>query len=229
MPLILHLETATSVCSVALSRGSSLLGMRETSEGMVHGERLAVYIHELLEEKGVAPADLDAISISIGPGSYTGLRVGLSTAKGMAFGLDIPIITLSTLDILARASRKENDANWHLAAIDARRNEVYALSTGPEGAIYRGPEPLILDVDDVFKWLPDHSASIRVSGDGASKVIRLWGAYGVIDSGIRCSARHMPEMALACWESRQFADLVFVEPDYLKPANVTTPVQRPIL
>ncbi len=229
MALILHIETATSVCSVALSRGNTLLGIRETSEGLVHGERLAVYIQALLDETGVKPSDLDAISVSIGPGSYTGLRVGLSTAKGMSFGLNIPIITLSTLEILARASCLESDAHWHLAVIDARRNEVYALVTGPDGAIHRGPEPLVLDEDDMQKWLPDLQASIVVSGDGAPKVVEHWGAFGVVDGGLRCSARYMTDMAMANWEAARFADLVFVEPEYLKPANITTPLQRPLL
>lgn len=229
MAMILHIETATSVCSVALSRDNQLLGGKESHEGLVHGELLAVYIRDLLQQTGIQPAELHAISVSMGPGSYTGLRVGLSTAKGMALGLGIPILALPTLEILARTSFEQDRNAWHLAAIDARRNEVYALLINPQGRISRGPEPLILDEEDFKGWFPENAVSIVVCGDGAPKVVRQWSESGIRDNQLRCSAQHMIPMALKAWEACEYADLVYAEPFYLKPPNITIPTLKPLL
>lgn len=227
MALILHLETATSVCSAALARDGVLLDIEESFDGLVHGEMLAVYIDRLLRRAGLSPRDLNAVAVSMGPGSYTGLRVGLSTAKGMAFALGIHLIAIPTLESLAEALRTEAPGRWQLAALDARREEVYALLADPEGTVVRGPEPLILNETSAFDWLPQGCSTPWVGGDGAGKVIRWWG-FSESEAGgtLRCSARHLIGPALVRWQADAFADLAYCEPEYLKPANVTTPRQN---
>lgn len=229
MALILHLETATAVCSAALARDGELIAIEESAEGLVHGEMLAVYIDRILQRTGLMPRDLDAVAVSAGPGSYTGLRVGLSTAKGMCYALRIPLISIPTLEALAAALRQEAPGTWQLAAIDARRQEVYALLADPQGNVVRGPEPLILDQTPAAEWLPAESTMPRIGGDGAEKVIGHWAFPKEVAGGtLRCSARHLVMPACARWDSKDFADLAYAEPVYLKPANVTEPRQRPL-
>jgi len=133
MALILHIETATPVCSTALSRDGILLDFRETNDPRSHASRLSPYIQDLMVSNKLDYSDLDAIALSMGPGSYTGLRIGASTAKGIAFGADIPIIGVSTLKALAnRVIREVAELGKDLSnsilcpMLDARRMEVYS-------------------------------------------------------------------------------------------------------
>jgi tRNA threonylcarbamoyladenosine biosynthesis protein TsaB len=228
MALILHLETATAVCSAALGQDGELVAIEESGEGLVHGEMLAVYIDRVLRRAQMTPRELDAVAVSMGPGSYTGLRVGLSTAKGMCFALGIPLIAIPTLEALALALQAEVPGRWQLAALDARRQEVYALLADPEGRVVRGPEPLVLDQTPAGAWLPQGCTAPRVGGDGSEKVIHNWNFTPEEAGGtLRCSARHLMAPALTRWNAGDFADLAYSEPVYLKPANVTEPRQRP--
>jgi len=226
--LILHIETATAVCSAALARNGELIAIEETAEGLVHGEMLAVYIDRILRRAALKPAELEAVAVSMGPGSYTGLRVGLSTAKGMCYALGIPLIAVPTLEALVGALRAEAPGQWQMAALDARRQEVYALLADPDGHVVRGPEPLILDQTSPEDWLPSGCAIPRTGGDGSEKVLRIW-SFPEQEAGgtLRCSARHLIAPALARWDAGDLADLAYSEPVYLKPANVTEPRQRP--
>jgi tRNA threonylcarbamoyladenosine biosynthesis protein TsaB len=225
MALILHLETATGVCAAALARDGSVLSLRETDQGLVHGERLAPLIEEILTETGASPRQLSAIAVSIGPGSYTGLRVGLSTAKGMAMGLGIPLIAVPTLEALAEGTLLAFPGHWVMPAIDARRLEVYAALFDHRGRQVREPQPLILDQTEAHSWLPEGRGSVLSCGDGAAKVPAVWSGTEVVDSGIRCSAAHLVAPAWRSWQEGRFADLTLLEPAYLKPAHVTKPVK----
>ena len=124
MSLILSIETSTTLCSVALHRSGHLLDTRESMEEGAHAKQLTLLIQALLASQAISGKDLDAIAVSAGPGSYTGLRIGLSTAKGLCFGLDKPLIALDTLKILAN-SRKGKAFEYFIPMIDARRMEVY--------------------------------------------------------------------------------------------------------
>ena len=131
MALILCLETATTNCSVALSENGSVIAFREdTSKQYSHAERLHVFINEVLEETEYGLSDLDAIAVSKGPGSYTGLRIGVSAAKGLCFSLDVPLLAIPTLAILA--SQVADDVDFIVPMIDARRMEVYAMVLNKE-------------------------------------------------------------------------------------------------
>lgn len=225
MALILLLETATAVCSVGLARDGVLLSLRETDEGLVHGELLAPFIQEMLQSTGHRPADLAAVAVSTGPGSYTGLRVGLSTAKGIALGAGIPLIALPTLNLLAAAVRRSHPDSWIMPAIDARRQEVYAALYDPDGEEVLAPAPVVLDQVTGRSWLPPGNIRVLACGDGAAKIPLVWGEDLAQDSGVRCSAAHMAEEAQKAWQARRFTDPALAEPVYLKPAHVTTPVK----
>ncbi len=227
MALILLIETATANCSAALARDGVVLSERSSDDGYVHAELLAVFIQECLDEVKVKASDLEAIGVSIGPGSYTGLRVGLSTAKGLAYGLQIPILPIPTLEALARtAAAHHPEAYAWFSAIDARRAEVYLYRKGPGDA--QGPSPVILDTTPWTTWLDSPVGEVVVSGDGASKVVDWWAIPGVKDCGIRCAARHLMELAEELYEQGNWEDIAYLEPQYLKPPNVTIP-KSPVL
>jgi tRNA threonylcarbamoyladenosine biosynthesis protein TsaB len=226
MALILNIESATAVCSVALSESGQVIAQRETSEGLVHSEKLAVYIAEVLEASGYPAGSLEAVAVSIGPGSYTGLRVGLSTAKGLCYGLGIPLIGLPTLMSLARAGiRAYPGEGYQLSCIDARREEVYALLTDAQGVVVKGPVPLILDETDPALWLGHREGPIWVSGDATAKVIRHWGQGDVRPTEVVCSARHLAELAEEAFTAGEFAPIAYIEPLYLKDPNITKPTK----
>ena len=129
MAIILHIETATTVCSVALSENGKLLSLKEENKGLKHAENITLFIMHVLKESGKKITDLDAVALSSGPGSYTGLRIGTSTAKGLCYALDKPLISVSTLQSLAlNAITKTSDASaLYCPMIDARRMEVSVL------------------------------------------------------------------------------------------------------
>lgn len=222
MALILLIETATANCSAALARDGEILAVRSSDDGYVHAERLAVYIQECLEEAMIAPSELEGIGVSIGPGSYTGLRVGLSTAKGMAYGLDIPVLPVSTLEAIALACAKQYPgASCYLSAIDARRSEVYMFSL--QEGLEKGPVPVILDQVGWTSWVKDGEEYVYVGGDGTAKLIELWPDAPLQETQIRCSAIHLADLAEHAYQSGKWADLAYIEPLYLKPPNVTVP------
>ena len=136
MALILSIETGTDICSVALANDGELMALRESDEGRDHAKKVALFVDELLRETGVQPADLDAIAVGKGPGSYTGLRIGVSFAKGLCYALGIPLLAIDSLRSLAACLVEEHEAgivdveDWDNSVlcpmIDARRMEVYA-------------------------------------------------------------------------------------------------------
>lgn len=222
-PLLLTMETATRLCSVAVGRGDRVLALRETdTERPAHAERLHVFIAEVMEEAGFALKDLDAVAVGIGPGSYTGLRIGLSTAKGLCYALDRPIIGLSTLGTLVSAARGAHGSLpgtlWPM--VDARRMEVFARPCDAQGQPLADASPLILDES----WAAGNGMRV-VFGDGADKAAHLWAANASIIHlpGIRPSAAAMLPDALARSNARQVDDLAYLVPDYGKAAHVGNP------
>ncbi len=227
MALILLIETATANCSAAITRDGTVLAERSSDDGYVHAELLAVFIRECLDEAGIQPGDLDAIGVSIGPGSYTGLRVGLSTAKGLAYGLNIPVLPVPTLASLARAAEERYPGAFaYLSAIDARRTEVYLYRSAPGNP--QGPIPVILDQIPWSTWLETPEGDVLVCGDGAPKLVEYWSVPGLKDCGIRCAARHLRGLAEELYQAGDWADIAYLEPQYLKPPNVTIP-KSPVL
>ncbi len=222
-PLLLTIETATKLCSVALGRGEQLLALREIdSEKLAHAEKVNVFIAGLMEEAGLALKDLDAVAVGIGPGSYTGLRIGLSASKGLCYALDKPIIGLSTLGTLVASARMHHNelqgTLWPM--IDARRMEVFAQPYSCDGDPLAAPAPLILDEN----WAADPAPRV-VFGDGADKAIELWAGYQGITHlpGVRPSAATMLLRAQERFNAGSFDDLAYLVPEYGKAANVSQP------
>lgn len=224
-PLLLTIETATKLCSVALGRGEQLLAIREIdSEKLAHAEKVNVFIAEVMEGAGLPLTDLDAVAVGIGPGSYTGLRIGLSAAKGLCYALDKPIIGLSTLGTLVAAARQQygpfTGTLWPM--IDARRMEVFAQPYSTEGQALADAAPLILDE----AWAARPEARV-VFGDGADKAAQLWaGQADIIHMpGIHPSAVYMLAGALECYQSQRFDNLAYLVPEYGKGANVNVAIK----
>ena len=220
---LLHIETSTAVCSVALSRGREVLACRDIAEGMNHAAILVPLIKELMAEVGWRPSSLQAISVSSGPGSYTGLRVGSSTAKAMAYTLEIPLVAVPTLRALAvEAFRRHPAASWALPMIDARRNEVYAALYDRSMFEAWPVSSVILDLAFFETSLPT-SGQIICCGDGALKIGDLTSglAHVTSDPEILCSAGLQVGPACDLLDQREFADVLHFVPYYHKPPNIT--------
>ena len=194
---------------------------------MQHAAMLAPLIAKMLHRAGIAPADLSAIAVSSGPGSYTGLRVGGATAKAMAYALGKPLIAVSTLNALADAALLAHpDAEFFLPMIDARRDEVYAALYNRDLEIVWSDASVILDESFFTETLPTEG-KIICCGDGAlktgGKAPNLSGGRNnlQVDPKIQCSARHLQRLALAAFERGQLQDSLHYVPFYLKPPNIT--------
>ena len=222
---ILYIETSTAVCSVALSRDHALVAYQDMEEGMNHTARLAPAISELLQRASIKPTDLEAIAVSSGPGSYTGLRVGSSTAKAMAYSLGIPIIAVPTLAALARAVfDKHPEAVYALPMIDARRKEVYtALYDQTLTAVW--PVSSAILEETFFVEKVPREVIVYSCGDGSLKIgdVVSAGIQLKVDPEIMCSGRHLINPALDLWAAGLVEDPLHFVPYYLKPPNITQP------
>ncbi len=227
MSTILHIETTTKVCSVALSRDGELLALRENEgEGYSHSSLLTVYMDEALREAGLKPGGLSAVSVSQGPGSYTGLRIGVSAAKGLCYALDIPLIAVDTMAAIAREAlrhlggRRETidpvAPNTLLCPmIDARRMEVYCTLFDAGLKVVEKTKALVLDENSFRNHLCDRT--IFFFGDGAHKFAQLPGhPNALILPEVKPSARGMIPEAEKKFADKDFADLAYFEPFYLK-------------
>lgn len=211
---ILHIETATKVCSVAVSLNGKLLSFKETqADGFIHSEALTGFIQEALNASGILISDLNAVSFSSGPGSYTGLRIGLSTAKGICFALKIPLISVATLDALFSLVPK-SDKNI-IPMLDARRMEVYAAVYNSNGEVIQALDAIVLDETSFSSFEP-----FTILGDGLEKCKELW-AHRPIEwrEDLFTSARGQVSIAYQKFQENKFEDLAYFTPIYLKDAN----------
>lgn len=225
MALLLAFDTATPYLSVVLARaGRPLASRTDASPKLSHAEQINVFIAELMREAGHALADLDAVAVGIGPGSYTGLRIGLSAAKGLCFALEKPLIGMGTLEVLfAEAQCKQGlfaDGDLLFPMVDARRMEVYTRPFSPTGEPLGAMVPVVLDMP----WCQDRGKEgrVHVFGDGADKAEALWEACPDIThlSGICPGVEGLAKCAEAHFRDGRFADLAYLVPEYGKPANV---------
>lgn len=220
MALLLHLETATKVCSVALSRDGVCIALKETEEeGYSHGENLTLFIRDVLQEVDLEMKDLDAVSLASGPGSYTGLRIGAATAKGICYALNIPLIAIDALTSLCELAReKHSDINL-CAMIDARRMEVFSLIRDASNAVLKPISADVLEGDSYQQWAP-----FVYFGDGATKFKELWEKRNVVlDDSIRSSALGQIRLAHEKYQAKEFEDVAYWEPYYLKDFVVQAP------
>ena len=223
MALILYIETATSVCAVALSQDGKLVAEKHTSEPRAHAQMLTVFIDELLAEAGFAYEHLDAICVSKGPGSYTGLRIGVAVAKGLCYALDKPLIAINTLysmtacmkEQLKQISIPDKNDILFCPMIDARRMEVYTAVYDPQLEEITSTKALVIDINSFTEFRDNR---LIFFGDGSSKIIT------VIDPTLNAefiddfifNATGMLMQANHRFTLQQFEDLAYFEPYYLK-------------
>ena len=218
MERIVLIETSTALCSTALAENGAIISYRESSAPKAHASLTAVFIKEMLEERGLSPQDCDAFCVSMGPGSYTGLRVGVSTAKGLCFGSGKPLMAVGTLDTLVAQTREipglDGDLKYVIPMIDARRMEVYTAVFTPEGKQLTPTAPAIIDENSFAEQL--EQGQCLFIGDGAGKcadVIRHPNAH-FIQCNPKASAMLIP--AISAYKEKRFEDVAYFEPFYLK-------------
>jgi tRNA threonylcarbamoyladenosine biosynthesis protein TsaB len=217
---ILHIETATQVCSVALSSGNELLQLKESSEKNSHSTTVTVFIDEVMKSAGISFPELDAIAVSMGPGSYTGLRIGVSTAKGICYAVDKPLIAIGTLHSMAAGAKKGMEPattpTLLCPMIDARRMEVYTALYSTDLKVSREIRAEIIDENSFRDELAQYQ--IWFFGDGAAKCKPILGSHPnarFIDD-FQPSAAHMVNIAEEKFHRSEFEDVVYFEPYYLK-------------
>ena len=223
MAYILHIETSTKQCSVALAyRGKPLSSRVLNSESFSHNEKLHLFISEVLEEANLKPKQLDAISVSKGPGSYTGLRIGVAAAKGFCFALDIPLIALNSLEILVQGVTQA-EVELIIPMMDARRMEVYtAIFDGSKNWINQ-TSALVLNQDSFKEIVKDKT--VLFLGNGTNKFQELIPEINLTHS-FENNFPNAIDMVELTWEkyiSEDFESLAYFEPFYLKDFQTTTP------
>lgn len=229
MARILSLETSTSICSVALHECGALLALAEIKEPGAHAEKLVLLVDEVFEKAGLNFRDLDAVAVSQGPGSYTGLRIGVSTAKGIAYGLDIPLIGINTLQAMA-ASQPLNPGEFVVAVLDARRKEVYTQTFGDSLQEITSIEAVILE-GGVFASVLE-KGKVYFVGDGVEKVkeeIQHENALFVEDWASSLSAKNMGAIAFEKFARQEWEDLAYFVPNYLKEFKALQSTKNPLL
>ena len=221
--IILHIETSTNICSIAVSENGQCLFSKSDSEGMNHAALLSVFIAEAMEFLKSTSKKPDAVAVSSGPGSYTGLRIGVSTAKGLCYGLDIPLIAVSTLEVLTANALQitETTANsLFCPMIDARRMEVYAAIYNQEGIIQREISADIIDENSYNEILESHI--VYFFGNGAEKCkATLTHVNARFIDGMYPLAENMIVLAEKAYNEKKFVDVAYFEPFYLKEFYTT--------
>lgn len=221
---ILHLETATEVCSVALAKDGQLLAYKNSSEAYVHSSQLTIYIQEVLAAAKVSMQDLSAVAISQGPGSYTGLRVGAATAKGICFALNIPLIAVSSLKSIAWGmAAKFPDGILYIPMIDARRMEVYMAVYDSDLHEVEAARAQVIDDSTLLKYIGPKSQAICLAGNGTDKLKSMFEYQEVIFGETYSDSRYMVDLAYEKFLQGMLEDVAYFEPFYLKPPNITVP------
>lgn len=223
--MILHIETSTNVCSVALSENGTCLFSKSNAEGMNHAALLSVFIAEALEVLKSTDKKLDAVAVSSGPGSYTGLRIGVSTAKGLCYGYGIPLIAVSTLEVItAQALQLIKDAENALFCpmIDARRMEVYAAFYNAKGEIKREILADIIDSDSYSEILANQPVYFFGNGADKCKTTLTHPNARFIDDLVPLAENMIP-LAETAFAEKRFEDVAYFEPFYLKEFHTTAP------
>ena len=229
MSLILNIETATNICSVALAKHGKLISLKESKQDKSHAELLTVFIENILNTYKLKASSLDAVAVSKGPGSYTGLRIGVSTAKGICYGINKPLIGICTLQAMAygvcgacvsrfktvaRIKRiKQN--SWFCPMIDARRQEVYSAFFDNKNQLKREVSADIIETNS-YKDILDERKVIFF-GNGSEKcknILKSKNAFFI--DNISPSAKNMLVLSEKAFNNKKFEDTAYFEPFYLK-------------
>ncbi len=224
--LILQIDTSTTICSVALSENGETLAVIDLDEPNAHAAKLTILIAEILKQTDRTMQDLSAVAVSMGPGSYTGLRIGVSTAKGLCYALDIPLIAINTLEALFLGYKEQfglKEQEAYLPMLDARRMEVYTAVYDHNADLVKATSAEIIDVDYFNELLSSYSR-VHLFGSGADKFEDLFGATERVHilTGFQDSAAFLSQLAFDKFQKKQFEDVAYFEPFYLKDFVVTT-------
>ena len=215
MAIILNIETATAVCSVEVAKDGKVIACQEANEGMAHAEKVTVFIRDIMERVSLPLSALDAIAIGSGPGSYTGLRIGTATAKGLCYTLDKPLISVPILKAMAMAAAKKLNRSdvVYCPLIDARRLEVYTALYDSTGKEILPVHAKILDENSFSEY-----KAIAFFGDGMPKMKSLFPADSskIWMEEIYASALNICEFAEEMFQQKTFSDIAYYEPFYLK-------------
>lgn len=215
MAIILNLETATTNCSVSIAKNGNVIALKEhDTPNYSHSEQLHVFIQEVVQKASLTLSDIDAIAVSKGPGSYTGLRIGVSSAKGLCFALDVPLISVATLMNLAH-QEKGDTYDFIIPLLDARRMEVYATVFDSELNELRETKAEIIDENSFSEFAA--KGKVLLVGSGAQKCQGLL-EHSNIDFDIKAvpSANEMARLSFEKFQKQDFEDLAYFEPFYLK-------------
>jgi tRNA threonylcarbamoyladenosine biosynthesis protein TsaB len=232
MAAILNIETATSLCSVALARDGRVVVQREVREEKAHAAQLTAFIADILKEKSLKISDLDAIAVGRGPGSYTGLRIGISVAKGLCYGSNLPLIAVGTLDVIFRQVLNTADPlvkdtlkSDHVLVcpmIDARRMEVFTCLFTNKGECMADVSATIIDSNSFSAYYPGHT--ILFAGSGMEKCRQVLAhPQAVFVPDIFPHAAALAMLAEESYKRKEFENLAYFEPFYLKDFIATTP------
>ena len=221
MTTLLNIETATDICSICISRDRVVLAREATDEAFQHAAKITLLIKQCLETAELALADIDAIAVSRGPGSYTALRIGISVAKGIAYALDKPLIAVDTLQALAVATAAihQKDGQYY-PMIDARRMEVYTAPFDRGGKRLADAESRVID-EQSFQEEIEQGHDLILSGNGAAKCKAVLPSEQIIHHEVYCDSLHLVELAHRAFEQKDFVDIAYFTPFYLKPPNIT--------
>ncbi|HEY9535098.1 MAG TPA: tRNA (adenosine(37)-N6)-threonylcarbamoyltransferase complex dimerization subunit type 1 TsaB [Mucilaginibacter sp.] len=219
MSIILQIETATTVCSVALAKNGETIAVKQLNERNIHAEVITLYIDELVANCGLKYNDIDAIAVSSGPGSYTGLRIGVSTAKGLSFALDKPLIAIETPEAMAQGMLAAGNivpGTLLCPMIDARRMEVYTALFDAQGNVVKPTSAEIIDEHSFAEQL--QTQKILFFGDGAEKCQAILSSSpnAQFNTDFTNSAKHLSQKAAEKYAAGLFEDVAYFEPFYLK-------------
>ncbi len=230
MSFILHIDTTTKLCSVAVAKDGVLISLKEEyDEQYSHAEKLNLFIEEALLEANITLKDLSAVAVSKGPGSYTGLRIGVSSAKGLCYGLNIPLISTETLLNLAFAccgkiKQQIQGGDILIPMLDARRMEVYSQIFDTQLNVVRKIEAEIIDENSFSEFTQQQ---VFLFGDGASKCAETLNRDNIqIVADIHPSAHYMIGFAFEKFTRKQFEDVAYFEPFYLKDFVAGPPAKK---
>lgn len=228
MAMILSIETATQVCSVSVHDQGKLMGLAELHVDNMHAQKLMKLVNDLLQNLNLEVRNLSAIAVSQGPGSYTGLRIGVSTAKGLAFSHDLPLIAVDTLQALAiQAKPFASESEFVIPMIDARRMEVYACVILGSGEISDQVAPVVLDEKSFEHYL--NTGRVYFLGDGSGKFSAICKHPNACFLPYLNSSSTIGYLAYKKYQKREFESLAYFEPNYLKVFMVLKSKKNPFL
>lgn len=231
MPILL-IETATDTCSVAICHNGQIMAEATEQQVLSHTSMLTRQIEMCCHEAGVLLTSIDGVGVSHGPGSYTSLRVGVATAKGICYALDKPLAAVSTLQALAWASRQLQPGAWHLPMIDARRSEVWTAVYDDQLNEVVAAQPLILEGNALDIFLSENVAeytdkTFLMSGSGISKHLTEFDQKITVKTDIiYCNASYLCGLIEKKFEERHFENIAYYSPHYMKPPNITQSTRK---